>query len=74
MAFNHIKGVSLMAKKSRRVPSPSSYAYRMPISQSSHGMSEEEKKELVKIGVAASFAIAAIVAIVLYVLTRMPFY
>jgi len=46
----------------------------MPISQSSYGMSEEEKKELVKIGVAASFAIAAIVAIVLYVLTRMPFY
>ena len=58
-------------KKSRRVPSPS-YAYRMPISQSSYGMSEEEKKELVKIGVAASFAIAAIVAIVLYVLTRTP--
>jgi hypothetical protein len=62
-------------KKSRRVPSPTKYtAYRMPISQSSYGMSEEEKKELVKIGVAASFAIAAIVAIVLYVLTRMPFY
>lgn len=67
-----------MAKKrmsSRRIPSPRLYqAYSMPIAQTSYGMSSEEKSELIKIGVAACFAIAAIVVIVLYVLGQVPFY